>query len=87
MINANAYVQDDRWRRYGLSALWSSILLDAPLYTAHTFLIHDAVCDYLDAHPDVAERFLRKEEGSLYFDIVRRAVGIKYMRFVWSLSA
>ena len=76
---------DSLWRKYRLSAEGAYTLMYDPLmgsaYTdeehkAHLLLVemcHCAVASYLENNPEIEAKYLAKEPGCLYYDILRVA--------------
>lgn len=54
-----------RWEKYGLSTK-----TPAPI---DTFKEHNLVCDFLERHPEIEEKYLRKEDGFRVLDILSLA--------------
>jgi hypothetical protein len=65
-----------RWARYGLSIGRATLELSTPAYIEKSAAAHDAVCDWLDAHPEEAKEYRPDQTGALrYFDVLKLAMG------------
>lgn len=66
----NEFERKQRWKRYGLSLSPEMRAFD-PVHARSVESIHNAVCEYLDSHPEVNWG----QPGAMYFDIAELAVG------------
>lgn len=64
------FERKQRWKRYGLSLSAEMRAFD-PVHARSVEAIHNAVCEYLDSHPEVKWG----QPGAMYFDIAELAVG------------